>query len=378
MNSDDAQTMKPAAQPAADGDQAPKELSRLAAAPHSYDFFQAVRVLARHSRHAGDGAAGATRPIGHDFAPSSEVVRLRALPALTFPSAEIAGFAAGEGNPEQQRPAELVVSFFGLYGPAGVLPRHYTQVIIDRIRLKDHALRNFLDLFNHRLLSLYYRAWEKHHLPALLEKAHSEDLEDPVTSALYCLAGLGAAGTRRRLEISDETFLYYSGLFAQYPRNASSLQRLLAERFGLPVTILQFQGQWLQLDPGEQTALPTDDRPAGLNCQLGITAVAGERVWSVESRFRIRVGPVGHGAFEELTPGSLRLEQLGQLTRTYVGPEFDFDVQPVLKQEEVPWCQLRSVADSGPRLGWNSWLRSVARRRDADEAVFCPSGNPTR
>ena len=104
----------------------------------------------------------------------------------------------------------------------------------------------------------------------------------------------------------------------------------------------------------------------------------GERVWSIESKFRVRLGPIGILAFQALLPGGRLLAQLAQIARTYAGPEFDFDVQLVLRREETPFCRLGAGEFSGPRLGWNTWACSVVRSRDADEAVFAADGAPSR
>jgi type VI secretion system protein ImpH len=357
---------------------AERVLTDIAARPYSFDFFQAVRLLMRIARSTSAGPLE-SGPVGHDIAPQREIVRFRALPSHSFPQAEIASFTLptpdGRGG---SNPAEMTVSFLGLTGPAGAMPHHYTQTVIDRIRLKDGTLQDFLDLFNHRAISFFYRAWEKHRAPALLERAQGERREDPFTRALYCLAGLGAPALRNRLEFADETFIYYSGLFSHYPKNAISLERMLGEVMGLPVSILQLQGQWLALEPSEQTSMPSARRPAGLNCALGVSAIAGERVWSIESKFRIRLGPIGIEAFQALLPGGRLLTQLAQIARTYAGPEYDFDAQLVLRREETPFCKLGAGERPGPRLGWNTWACSVVRSRDAEEAVFAADGAPSR
>ncbi len=349
--------------------------------PYRFDFFQAVRLLTRGASHATSNKVSdkenLARPVGHDYAPHREIVRFRAFPSHSFSSAEIISFVPSAPQ-SGQIVAEMTVSFLGLIGPVGALPQHYTQTIIDRLRLKDYALRDFLDLFNHRTISLFYRAWEKHHVPPLLERAKAEQQEDSFTRALFCLVGLGRPALRDRLEVEDETFLYYAGLFAHYPRNALSLENMLTDFLQLPAIVQQFQGEWLDLETQEQTALPGGACPEGLNCQLGVTAIAGERVWSIESRFRLRLGPMNYREFCSFYPQSRRLRQLGQLVRTYAGPELDFDVQLVLQRQEVPFCQLKAGESDGPRLGWNTWACSQTPSTHAEEAVFVSDGRPSR
>ena len=91
----------------------------------------------------------------------------------------------------------MTVAFMGLTGPLGVLPRHYTDLLLERGRRKDWTLRDFLDIFNHRLISLFYRAWEKYRLPIVYEAAawrHQEN--DCGSQYLFDLMGLGTSGLR--------------------------------------------------------------------------------------------------------------------------------------------------------------------------------------
>jgi type VI secretion system protein ImpH len=150
------------------------------------------------------------------------------------------------------------------------------------------------------------------------------------------------------------------------------LQAILRDYFQLEVSVRQFQGQWLSLDAAHQSRLEEDRG----NNQLGISAVAGEEVWDVQSKFRIRVGPVAYAQFIRLLPDPGRIAErnlfflLSHLARLYVGPELDFDVQVVLLEAEVPECQLSGDGTVGPLLGWNTWVRSLPLGCDADDAVF--------
>jgi type VI secretion system protein ImpH len=245
--------------------------------------------------------------------------------------------------------------------------------MLRRVRAKDASLRDFLDLFHHRLVSLFYRAWEKYRLPFTYERSQLEPggpRVDLVTRSLYSLVGLGTDGLRGRLQVDDEAFLYYSGHFAHYPRTALALEGLLEDYFELSLRVRQLQGQWLYLDPDDRALMPCRQYPQGRNNQLGVNLIAGERVWQVQSKFRLRVGPLTFVQFRRLMPNGDTLRPLSEMTRTYVGPEFDFDVQLVLLAAEVPWCRLGGEPADGARLGWNTWVRGGELTRDADDAVF--------
>ena len=345
-------------------------------APHRFDFFQAVRLLEHRQRERVRRDASQQRqPVGQDD-PHHEVVHFRAHPSLSFPAGALSQFRealAGSGKDREPPPPEMVVTFLGLTGPSGVLPRHYTELLLQRIRDKDYALRDLLDLFHHRLISLFYRAWEKYRLPIGYERAQLDDPDgepDPATRGLYCQVGLGTPGLRGRLEVDDEVFLHYSGHFAHFPRSALALECLLEDFLEMPIRVLQLQGQWLDLDPDDRALMPSTYHPQGRNNRLGVNLVVGARVWDVQSKFRLRLGPLSWPQFRSLMPNGTALRPLSQITRTFVGPELDFDVQPVLKPEEVPPCRLTPQEDEGPYLGWNTWLQSKPFTREADDAVF--------
>jgi len=235
--------------------------------PFAFDFFQAVRVLERLGKDR--------KPVGRTGPPRAEVVRFRAHLSLTFPPSSIY---------DLQRPTEtlplplMTVSFMGLYGPSGVLPRHYTELLL-RLNWEGkgdekHTLRQWFDLYNHRFISLFYRAWEKYRFYIPYERGEYALSEpDAFTQCLFCLVGMGTQGLRNRLRVStweeiegqvqerplaridDLVLLYYGGLLAQRPRSAVGLEAILRDYFQLPVEIRQFHGQWLVLDPENQTRL---------------------------------------------------------------------------------------------------------------------------
>jgi type VI secretion system protein ImpH len=312
-------------------------------------------------------------PVGSDYSPNEEAIRFRVMVSHRFPGSEIhtLKLATDAGSP-----SELVIACLGLIGPSGVLPQHYTQLAIERVRQKDTALRDFLDMFHHRLASLFFRAWEKYRPAVGYERAESQHLplgSDPFSAAVFSAAGFGTDYLRGRLEIPDDCFLYYAGLFGSAPPSAVSLERMIEDYFGIPASVVQFEGQWLQLSAPDQSRMSRLDWEAN-NC-LGTNVVAGQRVWGVENRFRLRLGPLRYAEFRSLMPGGDRLERVAQFVRTYVGPEFDFDIQPVLRADEVP--ALRLGGEGSPQIGWNSWLISRPAILDADDARFRHEGSVT-
>jgi len=344
---------------------------------YRFDFFQAVRVLERLYPER--------QSIGRDATPSQEVVRVRAHASLSFPASAIHQMSPAV---EGQGPAEMTVAFMGLTGPLGVLPRHYTELLLERQRRKDHTLGAFLDLFNHRLVSLLYRAWEKHHFPIAYERALVRGQhDDRLSQYLLDFIGLGTAGLQDRLEVPDQVLRFYAGLFAQQPRSASALSGLLQDYFGVPVDVVQFTGQWLTLEPAQRSRLGGRTKLVGRaqgskscdhvlpsNNALGVRAVLGGRVWDQQAKFTLRLGPLSYAAFTQFLPAGSAFRPLLQLTRFFAGQEHDFVVQLVLKAAEVPGCQLGATGAQAPRLGWSTWLKTTTVTHDADDAVLPAHG----
>jgi type VI secretion system protein ImpH len=310
-----------------------------------FEFFQAVRVL--------ESLYPDRERVGRTDDPAREVVRFGARLSLSFPASEIQHTTAGDGENEQ--PA-MTVNFMGLTGPTGVLPHHYTELLIDRVYHKDFALRDFFDLFNHRFITLFYRAWEKYHF----QVTYGED--DAYTEYLFSLIGMGTPGLRGRMAFNDEGLLLYVGLLSQRPRSAPTLDAVLRDYFDVPVSSRQFLGRWINLSEENRSRLGAQ------NSELGMTVICGERVWDQQSKFRVRVGPLDLATFEAFLPGGPAYERLMQLTRFIAGPEHDFDVQLILKAEEVPACRLKS--ETGARLGWSSWVKIREFTRDAEETLL--------
>jgi type VI secretion system protein ImpH len=323
---------------------------------YRFDFFQAVRLLERISPFL--------HPVGREAVPAEEVVRFSSHLTLSFPPSAIREIARAEGG---DGPARMSVAFMGLTGPLGVLPRHYTEMLLARSQRKDTTLRDFLDLFNHRLISLFYRAWEKYQFPVAFERAVSrKEGVDWFSHYLFDLIGMGTQGLRGRLDIADVTLLFYAGLLAQHPRSASALKGILSDYFMIPVEVTQFIGQWLSLADGNRSCL--GPRPG--NNALGLTAVAGSRVWDQQAKFTLRLGPLTYPQFCQFLPSGTAFCQLVSLARFYAGQEYDFDVQLILKAQGVPCCRLGRTGELSPRLGWSTWLTTGEFADDAEDALF--------
>lgn len=317
-----------------------------------YDFFQAVRLL-----HLMEN----DRPgVGRIAQPQEEPVRFKVRQSLEFPPSTVYALSL------DRDPPEMTVSFFGLTGVQGALPHHYTEHILARAVMKDFAMAEFFDLFNHRLISLFYRAWEKLHFPVRFQLAAAHGDHDDVTLCLFDWIGLGTGGLRGRLSLIDDGLLRYAGLLRQRPACAANLGAILRDYFGVPVAIQEFIGGWYTLNPADQCDLASED----LNNKLGEGAIAGDAVWDPQARFCVRLGPLDLSRFLLFLPDGRAVMELRDLVRFYVGPILQFDLQLMLKADQVPWCELGNEGAGGPRLGWCAWLKTEPFASDAGDALF--------
>ncbi|PWT92719.1 MAG: type VI secretion system baseplate subunit TssG [Blastocatellia bacterium] len=318
---------------------------------YRFSFFQAVRLLERIDPDRA--------PVGQDANVNREVVRFRTRQTLQFPPCEIHDLTQplGDGMP----PPEMMVAFFGLSGPVGVLPHHYTELLMDRARYRDTAAWSFFDIFNHRLISLFYRVWEKYHFPIAYERTGF----DQFTAYLFDLIGLGTNGLQNRLPFKDQSLLLYAGLIGQRPHSATAIAAIVGDHFEVGANINQFSGEWLKL--GDNVT-----KLGAANSQLGLSTIAGSKVWSDQSKFRVRLGPMKLKKFKAFVPMGQAYKPLLELVKLLVGLEFAFNVQLVLDRDEVPYCTLTADAE-GPRLGWTSWLKTGEFASDDDQVVLSAS-----
>ena len=335
-------------------------IRKLADEPYEFDFLQAVRLLERSVLLEKNDIPvnDTTNPVAKFVPPATEVLKFVGRQTLAFPASEIAGLKR-EPNSDGFNQWKMQVNIMGLTGAMGVLPYHYTELILARLKQKDETIQHFFDLFNHRLISLFFAASTKYHLPVEFERNRlhndSKDQKDSQTSCLLSLIGLGTAGLSKRLFTSDESLIQYSGLFSQSIRTATGLQQILHSHFEIPVQIEQFIGQWQDLIDDVRTKLPDLNQPTGQNVCLGRSAMLGKRGWYAQGKIRIILGPLSHSQLEKFAPGTSTLGALNEIVRLYLGIEHDYEFIIRIKNSDIP-KQIHLNKAAPPIIGWNTWL----------------------
>jgi type VI secretion system protein ImpH len=318
--------------------------------PFRFDFFQAVCLL---ERLLPDRA-----PVGKFEPPANEVVHFGVQASLAFPASQIQAMDWPEKGP-----LPMTVNFMGLTGPEGVLPNPYTALLVERLRAHDTSARDFFDIFNHRIISLFYQAWRKYRF----DVSYEEGERNRFSRELLSLVGLGTDALQNRQAVPDDAFLYYAGLLGQRPRSAQALQQILADYFEVPVQIEQSSGGWHHLDAQTQCCLSEGSSESE---KLGFGAVVGDEVWNQQSSVRIILGPLSLERYRDFLPDGSCWEPLRAWVRFFSNEEFDFEVKLVLEREMVPACELGADEAAGPQLGWVSWVKSAPFGRDPDDTVL--------
>lgn len=312
---------------------------------YRFSFFKAVDLL--------ESMFPEKKPLGQTLAPEEEAVRFSVKPGFIFPPSDISGLEQGD----EERPANMAVTFMGLVGPNGVLPRWYNELAIERNRNKDFSLTAFLDLFHHRLISLFYLSWKKHRFP----ENYMPGARDRLSRYLLSLSGLGTPGLRGTIGLPEESLAFYSGLISRQAPSAVAIEATVSYLSGTTAKVDQFIEQLIPLNPEDQT------RIGSANAQLGVDSICGSFVWDCQAKFRVNLGPMGFDEFLRFLPSGDMLGPIFSLVKYMVGMEYEFETRIHLKREEVPPCILGG--ETGPRLGWTTWIKSAGFVHDNDPYI---------
>lgn len=328
--------------------------------PHRFDSRQAVRILELIAPHRV--------PLGLRGDPSDEALAFHSSLRTGFPASDIDRIDIPR-EPSCERPI-VTVNFLGLGGMGGPLPAQFTELVATRAHRGDTASRDFLDIFNHRLVSLMMRCWRLFR-PALQDTSPEET---SIALYLFALLGLATEGMRytrgchprNRLDALDRSLLGLTGLLNQRPISLHALERTLATHFDLPVRVIPLRGAWLPLAPEQQTVIGREGR----NQVLGAGAVLGARAWDQHAGILITLGPIGFQKGLAFLPTGAGYSQMAVLLWFVLGDTFDLRLQLAIRAEDVPASRLGKTGHM--RLGWTAWLASRPRSSPGEATIRMP------
>jgi type VI secretion system protein ImpH len=327
-------------------------ISELAKNPFAFDFFRAIRLLEN------------SRPdlprIGYSISPAQDPVRFGQKPSLVFPPSTL---EALEQRPESPVPA-LFVHNFGLFGPNGPLPLHLSEYAFQReYNEHDRTFSAFANIFHHRLISFFYRAWADNQMALDMDRPENQRFRIFIGS----LFGLGMEALQHHDSVQDRAKLFFAGRLACQTRNAEGLEAILRDYFEIKSEVIPFLGRWMNL-PANCVCRIGRSHETG---KLGVNVIVGARFFEAQLNFRIRLGPMKFGDYERMLPGGNAFQRLRFWVLNYCGEHFFWDVQLVLRADEVPSIQLGRAG----KLGWTTWLKSFPFVQDADNLILNPAQN---
>jgi len=380
-------------------------IDKLAQHPYQFSFKQAVRVIERSNNYNDMVETSAIQSVGRFMPPQSECIRFTSRQSLSFASAEISSVEPLYQDNTENNQWQMQLNFIGLTGSSGVLPYHYTETVLKRLKVKDKTISEFFNLFNHRTASLFFQSSVKYFAPLEYERTrlsnkHTAQTSNPpvvdthtnnnqtswtntnkpnnskvktdnFTKMLLSLVGLGTGNLNDRLYTKDESLLRYAGLFSSSVRSASGLKQILESHFELPVEIKEFVGQWQPLIDDVRTKLPYRGG-LGQNNQLGKTVMLGKSGFFAQGKINIILGPLTAKQLKKFTPQTPHLKALDELVRLYLGFEHDYSFILRTLKKDLP-SQVSFARQNKPILGWTSWLSSKqVSTEDGDCVIDIP------
>ncbi|MDO5666788.1 MAG: type VI secretion system baseplate subunit TssG [Alcaligenaceae bacterium] len=304
--------------------------------PYAYSFYQVLRFI--------DARSPLLKPIGRNSLPKHEPLRMRQEPSMSFAPSNLSKVERRPG-----RPPTISILGFGLFGPNGPLPLHITEYVHERIHHhKDHTLSAFADIFHHRLITLFYRAW------ANSQTTISLDRDDSAFSRhVASLISMGVESLLERDEIYDHLKFYFAGHLVRQSRNPEGLVLILKSFFGIDVALKEFIPQWIEIHPEHQIQL--GQTPLA----LGQDTILGSRIRDVQHKFRLALGPLKLDEYRRFFPKGQKSKELVSWVRQYIGIELAWDVQLLLDKDEVQGIRLGQTGS----LGLESFLGNRSPER---------------
>ncbi|MDH1263703.1 type VI secretion system baseplate subunit TssG [Pseudomonas sp. GD03944] len=307
--------------------------ARLRHEPQAFELLQALLVLEREQPRATS--------LGCGTSPQAEAIHLRGPLTPLFAASQVENLVI-----EEDGKARLTTPVFGLGGPDGPLPYAYQEWLQQRARAKDHAPAAFLDLFQHRLLSILYRVLRKHRIALGFTVPNAS----PVQDQLRALTGLLPKTLQERQALSDSAVLSRSVLFMGGRRSLAGFTTLVRQHFGQPIQASAYEGAWRSIPPASRSRLGRGAR----NLTLGRTAIAGTQVWDEHAGIRLTLGPLEHEQATRFLPDGEAHLQLASLASFYFGPDMDCSLSLLVKGAEP----LSLTRGGAPRLRWNTGLQT--------------------
>lgn len=320
-------------------------LTALTEQPYRFGFYQTLRNLEQLTPD--------NPRLGDSQQPNHDCIRLGQKPSSLFAPSTLA-----ECYTDKQL-AYLNVYFFGLFGTNGPLPLHLTEFAHSRSHnLHDKTMIDFLNIFHHRFLSLFYRAWANKEPTVHYDRPDSDRFHTYV-GALF---GIGSPALKNCDEMPDNSKLHFAGYLSSSPHHTFGLVSILRAFFKVPVNIQEYIGEWLKIPKESQTRLG-QNKSSGM---LGQSTMLGQLNWQRQYKFRLLIGAMPLSDYEALFPKQPTLFLLASIIKNYIGHDLNWEVKLILKKEERPQATLGEYG----QLGLSTWLTNKPTEHDISDLTL--------
>ncbi len=320
------------------------DLNEITANLHKYNLFSILR-------HLEVNQDVSKRLVGETVSPSHDLFRLYQNPSMSFIYKNIDTVALKDNK------FQIAINEIGLLGANSPLPSHLIEFIFQRKhQYGDGAWASFVNMLQHRILTMFYRSWMNAQSVMSLENKGNDKFSRYIAS----IAGFAVLDQKQSNHYVEHfSKLYFAGYSLQRNRSADNFQSLLSQYFSLPIRLDENIGQWFKLPKKEQTRLGADKRYT-----LGDGLIIGKKIYDVQTKFRLTIGPLSLDEFKSFFKNEFNAKRLIEWVHFYVGAEYDWDVQLILAKPEVP----SMILGNHNKLGLTTWLGST--EKDVDNVII--------
>lgn len=298
--------------------------------PWRSGFLSLLRAIAARSPEAA-------RP-GTAHLPHKEPFRIGQQPTMAFAPREVASLNMRNGR------LDVRLFSLGVWGPQGPLPLHMTELAYGRAEsYQDHTLVRLLDVFHHRALSQFYRAWASAQVTTSLDRPDDEVFSFYVAT----LCGIDPAEAQRSCLPTHARYGATSHLIRE-ARNPDGIASTLSHYFAIPIVVEEFVLHWIRLPDSERTRIGFS---AG-GSTMGQDAQLGEAVPDRQHRFRLVLGPLELDQYVRFLPDGKDLIVLVEWCRAFIGYEYAWEIKLLLKPHAAP----PGCTGTSHKLGYSTWL----------------------
>ncbi len=339
----DTQTAMSAGDQSKRPEKAANFIRNLSAEPWRFDFFALLRHLERTFKD---------KPrIGDSATSRDEFARFGQNPYMEFPASNVV-----RADHDEDKPLKILVRHLGMLGPQGPLPLAITEEAYHYSLAEDEAFPRFLDVFNHRFIQLFFRAWADSRPIA----QHDRPETDRFAAYIGSVIGVGSGPYHNLDSLPDDAKLSFAGLLGAQAKSASRLAAAIRGMFGVKAEVDEFVGSRLVFESAEWTVLGK-----GYNV-LGEDALLGRSIFSVQDKIRVRIFSENLAQYIRFLPTGDLCEPLADLVFFYNGEQLEYDVELAIPAGAAEPVRLGSFG----QLGWTSWMApnwtsKEAYRKDA-------------